>query len=82
MQGKKISFEGDASSQTTYAKGKTTEVELTGRYAMVTSEVTYQVRLEYRTWDDYEKEKEGLGKLEFVKCEDKKVQIVLSHGSM
>ena len=65
-QGKKQSFEGDASSSTHTKYGEDIEKSFSGDYALVTNEKTYRIAYEYRLIDKENPDKEGLSVLEFV----------------
>ena len=65
-QGKKQSFEGDASSDTHTKYGEDIEKELTGYYTLTTDKETYRVCYIYKVIDKEEPDNEGLSKLEIV----------------
>ena len=65
-QGKKQSFEGDASSSTHTKHGEDIEKSFSGEYTLVTGEKTYRVAYEYQLIDKENLDKEGLSVLEFV----------------
>lgn len=66
-QGKKQSFEGDASSDTYTKYGEDIEKELTGYYELTTDKEIYKICYIYRVIDKEDSAEEGLSKLEIVK---------------
>lgn len=69
-KGKTISFEGDASSSTSYNNGGVSELELTGRYVLVTTEATYQIYYYNKPISKENLDEAGLSYLEVVECRE------------
>ena len=65
-QGKKQSFEGDASSSTHTKYGEDIEKELKGKYKLITEETTYEIGYQYNVIDKENPDKEGLISFEIV----------------
>jgi hypothetical protein len=64
-QGKKVSYKGDASSNTKTHDGVEIK-EFIGRYYLVTTEESYVIEYDHKPVDDSNSEEIGLRKLEFV----------------
>ena len=79
-QGKKQSFEGDASSSTHTKYGEDIEKSFSGEYTLVTGEKTYRVAYEYQLIDKENPDKEGLSVLEFVAEETYQLAINSEEG--
>ncbi len=65
-QGKKQSFEGDASSSTHTKYGEDIEKELKGHYILITDTEQYRVAYQYKPIDKSNSEQEGLLSMEIV----------------
>ncbi|MCM1180343.1 MAG: DUF5104 domain-containing protein [Clostridium sp.] len=65
-QGKKQSFEGDASSSTSTEYGTTTKKQLIGQYLLTTDKESYRVIYDYNVIDKENPDKVGLSQLELV----------------
>ena len=65
-QGKKQSFEGDASSSTHTIYGEDVEKSFIGHYTLVTDKETYEVMYDYKVIDKKNRDKEGMYQLELV----------------
>ena len=65
-QGKKQSFEGDASSSTHTKYGEDIEKQLIGQYLLTTDKESYRVMYDYTVIDKDNPDAEGLSQLEVV----------------
>ncbi len=65
-QGKKQSFEGDASSSTHTKYGEDIEKELKGHYTLITDAEQYMVAYQYEVVDKHNPDREGLLSMEIV----------------
>ena len=65
-QGKKQSFEGDASSSTHTKYGEDVEKELKGHYILITDTEQYRVAYQYKPIDKDNSDQEGLLSMEIV----------------
>lgn len=65
-QGKKQSFEGDASSSTHTKYGEDIEKQFIGQYLLITDNESYRVIYDYKVIDKDNPDAEGLSQLEIV----------------